>query len=113
MLIKYQLIFRGTLNKTNWHSKQNAQRDINLPLFKIKQKMAQNNYNGALQKPINSGFNAQSTASEVIQGIDLNGKIAVVTGGYAGIGLETTRVLSAAGATVIVPARDVEKASKN
>ncbi|MFD2872475.1 SDR family NAD(P)-dependent oxidoreductase [Mucilaginibacter ximonensis] len=75
--------------------------------------MAQNNYNGALQKPINSGFDAKSTASEVIQGIDLNGKVAIITGGYAGIGLETTRVLSSAGATVIVPARDMAKASKN
>lgn len=75
--------------------------------------MAQNNYNGALQKPVNSGFNAHSTASEVIQGIDLDGKVAIITGGYAGIGLETARVLSSAGATVIIPARDVEKANKN
>lgn len=36
----------------------------------------------------------------------------MVTGGYAGIGLETTRVLAAAGAQVIVPARDLAKASK-
>ena len=41
----------------------------------------------------------------------LDGKTAIVTGGYAGIGLETTRVLAAAGATVIVPARDARKAS--
>ena len=71
------------------------------------------NYNGKLQKPIGSGFNAKSTASEVIKGIRLTGKIAIVTGGNAGIGLETTKVLAAAGATVIVPARDVEKAKKN
>lgn len=75
--------------------------------------MRQNNYNGALQKPIGSGFNATSTASEVIKGIDLTGKIAIVTGGNAGIGLETTKVLAAAGATVIVAARDIEKAKKN
>jgi NAD(P)-dependent dehydrogenase (short-subunit alcohol dehydrogenase family) len=49
----------------------------------------------------------------VIKGIDLTEKIAIVTGGNAGIGLETTKVLSAAGATVIVPARDTEKAKKN
>lgn len=66
-----------------------------------------------LQQPINSGFNAQSTAQEVINGIDLSGKIAIITGGYAGIGLETTKVLAAAGATIIVPARDLEKAKKN
>ncbi|WP_225874763.1 SDR family NAD(P)-dependent oxidoreductase [Pedobacter hiemivivus] len=75
--------------------------------------MERNNYQGALQHPIGSGFNAASTATEVIKGIDLTGKIAIVTGGNAGIGLETTRVLAAAGATVIVPARDIEKAKKN
>lgn len=71
------------------------------------------NYNGALQKQLGSGFNAKSTASEVVKGIDLNGKIAIVTGGNTGIGLETTKVLSAAGATVIVPARDLQKAKAN
>lgn len=71
------------------------------------------NCNGRLQMPIGSGFNATSTASEVIRGINLTGKVAIVTGGNAGIGLETTKVLADAGATVIVPARDVEKAKKN
>jgi NAD(P)-dependent dehydrogenase (short-subunit alcohol dehydrogenase family) len=75
--------------------------------------MEQNNYQGALQKPIASGFNATSTTSEVIKGIDLSGKIAIVTGGNTGIGLETTKTLAAAGATVIVPARDLEKAKQN
>jgi len=75
--------------------------------------MKQNNYQGALQKPIGSGFNATSTASDVIKGIDLTGKIAIVTGGNTGIGLETTKTLAAAGATVIVPARDIEKAKRN
>ncbi len=75
--------------------------------------MEQNNYQGALQKPLNSGFNAKSTTNDVIKGIDLTGKIAIVTGGNAGIGLETTKILAAAGATVIVPARDTEKAKKN
>jgi NAD(P)-dependent dehydrogenase (short-subunit alcohol dehydrogenase family) len=63
------------------------------------------------QIPINSGFGATSTAEEVIAGIDLSGKIAIVTGGYSGIGLETTRVLHLAGAKVIVPARDYNKAA--
>lgn len=75
--------------------------------------MRQNNYQGALQKPIGSGFNAKSTTSEVVKGIDLTGKIAIVTGGNTGIGLETTKTLAAAGATVIVPARDIEKAKRN
>ena len=69
--------------------------------------------NGALQQPINSGFTATSTAQEVIKGIDLTGKTAIVTGGYAGIGLETVKVLVSAGAEVIVPARDLQKPSAN
>lgn len=75
--------------------------------------MRPNNDQGALQKPIGSGFNATSTTSDVIKGIDLTGKIAIVTGGNTGIGLETTKTLAAAGATVIVPARDTEKAKRN
>ncbi|HEY0612453.1 MAG TPA: SDR family NAD(P)-dependent oxidoreductase [Chitinophaga sp.] len=71
------------------------------------------NYNGALQQPINSGFDAASTATDVIQGINLSGKTAIVTGGYSGIGVETVRALAAAGATVYVPARTIEKAEKN
>lgn len=38
-----------------------------------------NNDNGLLQKPIGSGFNATSTTSDVIKGIDLMGKVAPVT----------------------------------
>ncbi|MET7482181.1 oxidoreductase [Streptomyces sp. NPDC005538] len=62
------------------------------------------------QQPLNSGFGAASTAEEVIKGIDLTGKVAIVTGGYSGIGLETARLLRAAGAEVVVPARDVDRA---
>ncbi len=75
--------------------------------------MKQNNNHGALQKPIDSGFNAQSTTSDVIRGIDLTGKVAIVTGGNTGIGLETTQTLAVAGATVIVPARDIDKTKRN
>ena len=57
------------------------------------------------QQPIGSGFGARSTALEVVDGIDLGGRLAVVTGGYSGIGTETTRALVAAGAHVVVPAR--------
>ncbi|EDM36911.1 putative short-chain dehydrogenase/oxidoreductase [Pedobacter sp. BAL39] len=74
--------------------------------------MKKNNYQGALQQPLGSGFNASSTAAEVINGADLTGKIAVVTGGSAGIGLETVKVLASVGAKVIVPVRSVEKAMK-
>jgi NAD(P)-dependent dehydrogenase (short-subunit alcohol dehydrogenase family) len=52
-----------------------------------------------------SGFGARSTAREVLEGIELTGKLAIVTGGYSGIGLETTRALAGAGAHVVVPAR--------
>lgn len=75
--------------------------------------MKQNNYQGKLQQPTGSGFNAHSTTCDVIKGINLNGKIAIVTGGNTGIGLETTLTLATAGATVIVPARDIEKAKRN
>ncbi|WP_439617735.1 oxidoreductase [Shinella sp.] len=64
------------------------------------------------QKPIGSRFNAASTAEEVVAGIDLSGKTAIVTGGYSGLGVETTRALAGAGATVIVPARDRAKAER-
>lgn len=57
------------------------------------------------QHRIGSGFGARSTAAEVLAGVDLTGRTALVTGGYSGLGLETTRALAAAGAHVIVPAR--------
>lgn len=62
------------------------------------------------QFPILSPFGAASTARDIVAGLDLSGRIAVVTGGYSGIGLETTRALASAGATIIVPARDRPKA---
>ncbi|MGB5483327.1 oxidoreductase [Parasphingorhabdus sp.] len=65
------------------------------------------------QKPLGSGFHAKSEPHEILAGIDLSGKTAIVTGGYSGIGLETTRALAGAGATVIVPVRDPAKAAEN
>ena len=62
------------------------------------------------QAPIGSGFDRNTTAMEAVANIDLSGKTAIVTGGYSGLGLETTRALASAGAAVIVPARRVEHA---
>ena len=65
------------------------------------------------QKKIGSGFGSKSEASEVLAGKDLSGKVAIVTGGYSGIGLETTRALIDAGAKVYVPVRTPEKVQAN
>ena len=62
------------------------------------------------QAPIGSGFGASTTTAEVIRGCDLSGTTAIVTGGYSGLGLETTRALSSAGAKIVVPARDHDRA---
>src|SRR5271156_5334108 len=55
-------------------------------------------------------FGAESTADEVLEGIDLSGKRVLVTGVSAGLGVETTRALVAHGATVVGTARDLTKA---
>lgn len=52
------------------------------------------------------------TAAEVLDGIDLSGRTALVTGGYSGIGVELVRALAAAGARVLAPARRPEKAER-
>jgi NAD(P)-dependent dehydrogenase (short-subunit alcohol dehydrogenase family) len=63
------------------------------------------------QHPLGTGFTAASTAGEVLAGIDLTGKNAIVTGGHSGIGLETTRALAKAGASVTVGSRDPDGAA--
>jgi NAD(P)-dependent dehydrogenase (short-subunit alcohol dehydrogenase family) len=57
---------------------------------------------------ITTGFGATSTAAEVVAGVDLGGRRAVVTGGASGIGAETARALAAAGAEVTLAVRDLE-----
>ncbi|MDT5112580.1 MAG: hypothetical protein QOE20_4470 [Mycobacterium sp.] len=63
------------------------------------------------QQPLNSGFTPASTAADVLEGIDLSGRTAIVTGGHVGLGLETTRALSEAGASVVVGVRSPERAA--
>jgi len=65
-----------------------------------------------VQRPLGSGFGPRSTASEVLDGIDLTGRTALVTGGYSGLGLEITRALVGAGARVLVPARRPDVAAQ-
>ncbi len=56
-----------------------------------------------------SRYDATSTTDEVLKGVSLAGKLAVVTGASSGLGLETARVLAAAGAEVLLIARDQQK----
>lgn len=65
------------------------------------------------QNQVNSNFNRTSTGEEVIANKELDGKVAVVTGGYSGIGLETTKALAAKGVKVVVPVRSIEKAKES
>ncbi|MEV4541151.1 SDR family NAD(P)-dependent oxidoreductase [Micromonospora echinaurantiaca] len=58
--------------------------------------------------PVNTPFTSESTALEVVRGIDLAGRRAVVTGGASGIGVETARALAAAGADVTLAVRNPE-----
>ncbi|HKN14999.1 MAG TPA: SDR family NAD(P)-dependent oxidoreductase [Candidatus Binatus sp.] len=57
-------------------------------------------------------FGAESTADEVLEGINLSGKRVLVTGVSAGLGVEAARSLVAHGATVVGTARDLAKARR-
>ena len=54
----------------------------------------------------------ETTTEDVIQGIDLTGRVALVTGASSGLGAETARVLASAGAAVTLTARDIPKVEK-
>lgn len=64
------------------------------------------------QRPLNTGLSWKTTAKDAIADFDLHGKTIIITGGNSGIGLEAVRVLAAAGARVIVPVRNLEKAKE-
>jgi NAD(P)-dependent dehydrogenase (short-subunit alcohol dehydrogenase family) len=64
------------------------------------------------QSPIPSGYDRSTTVAEVLAGVDLTGRTAIVTGGYSGLGLEVTRGLAGRGASVVVPARRPAEAAR-
>ena len=57
---------------------------------------------------IASRFGAFTPAREVVEGLDLSGRTAIVTGGATGIGIETARALSQAGARVVLAVRNLQ-----
>jgi NAD(P)-dependent dehydrogenase (short-subunit alcohol dehydrogenase family) len=54
-------------------------------------------------------FGFTSTAADVLDGVDLSDKRAIVTGAASGIGIETARALAGAGAAVTLGVRDVAR----
>lgn len=70
-------------------------------------------YTAAHVSPKGAG-DARPTALQIIEDNDVNGKLTgkviVVTGTSAGIGIETARALSVTGATVFLTARDIKAA---
>jgi NAD(P)-dependent dehydrogenase (short-subunit alcohol dehydrogenase family) len=63
-----------------------------------------------MSERIASGFDPYTDAAEVAADYDLGGRVAIVTGGASGIGIETVRALAGAGAEVTIAARNVEQA---
>jgi len=62
------------------------------------------------QAPIGSGFGMRTEPHEILDGVDLSGARVVITGGYSGLGLETTKALVGAGASIVAPARRADHA---
>ncbi len=59
-----------------------------------------------------SKWNKETTTNEILEGVDLSGVKVLVTGASGGLGEETSRALAAAGASVIMAARDNTKNSE-
>ena len=66
-----------------------------------------------LQRPTNSRFGQKTEPSEILNNINLDNKNIMITGGYSGIGLETTKALRSAGARTIIPAKRKDVAINN
>ncbi|AYG04349.1 SDR family NAD(P)-dependent oxidoreductase [Gryllotalpicola protaetiae] len=65
-----------------------------------------------MSERITTPFGPQSTADEVIAGVDLSDRRAIVTGGAGGLGRETARALASAGADVTIAARRLDAAAE-
>ncbi|WP_333983128.1 SDR family NAD(P)-dependent oxidoreductase [Burkholderia gladioli] len=66
-----------------------------------------------LQQAVETGFNHATEASDVIKGIDLQGKVIVMTGSHSGTGREAAKAMASAGASIIALTRDVDRAKNN
>jgi len=66
----------------------------------------------SIPEHLGSGFGQLTTADEVLADIDLASKVVMISGGYSGIGLETTLAFQRAGAVVVVLARRTDVASE-
>jgi NAD(P)-dependent dehydrogenase (short-subunit alcohol dehydrogenase family) len=64
---------------------------------------------GIMSTATHREFGHGTTAAEAVEGIDLTGKLALVTGGSSGLGVETARALASAGAEVVITARNMSK----
>ncbi|KQO11631.1 oxidoreductase [Agreia sp. Leaf244] len=64
-----------------------------------------------MSERVTTPFDAGATADEILDGVDLDGRTYVVTGGASGIGFEATAALARRGARVIVGVRDVDRAN--
>lgn len=64
------------------------------------------------QRPIGSGFGKRSRVEDVLQGMDLTGRFALVTGGASGLGAAAARALAEHGADVLVAARNIDAAAE-
>ena len=61
---------------------------------------------------ITTPYGATTTADEILEGVDLAGRRAIVTGGASGLGYETARALASAGADVTIATRNFDAASR-